>query len=169
MVDATLYHTRIWKQKPSNRQLRQLRGAEMAERCSTALINPARAWLWSHHRLCLARCWLAASQIGCNLDSWDSGSLSPHSLVWCYCWLFLSNYYCYWVIIDLDWTCINKNWLNSTVTCVDSLSFFGASVACRAVGSICGPAPPVPDKAWKLAYRKDYSVDTCIVRESFMT
>ena len=36
-----------------------------------------------------------ASQHRLDLDSWDSGLLFLNSLVWCYCWLFLSDYYCY--------------------------------------------------------------------------
>ena len=46
---------------------------------------------------------------------------------------------------------------------------FCASVACRAGGHTVGPVPPVYDKGWQLTYRKDYSADTCKVRESLAT
>ena len=44
-----------------------------------------------------------------DLDSWNLGSLFPNSLLRCYCWLFLSDYYCYRVIVDLDGTSVSKN------------------------------------------------------------
>lgn len=47
----------------------------------------------------------------------ELGFITPHSLVWCHYWLFLSDYNYYWVVIDLDWTCINKSW----VTWIDSV------------------------------------------------
>ena len=105
---------------------------------------------------------------GPDLDSWDLGSLCPNSLVWCYCRLFLSDY-CYWVIRDLGWICIHKSWVTSIVTCVNSLLFLGASVAWRAGGGISSLVLPVPEKGWGLAYRKEYSPDTCKVRISLAT
>lgn len=67
-----------------------------------------------------------------DLDSWDLGSLSPSSFVWCYYWFFLSYYYYYYIIMNLDWICINESWVNNTVTCVCSLLFLSASVCCKA-------------------------------------
>ena len=51
--------------------------------------------------------------------------------------------------------------MNSTVSCVDSLLFLGACVACRAGVHMGSLVPPVCVKGWRLAYRKDNSVDTC--------
>ena len=98
-----------------------------------------------------------------DLDSWDSGSLSLSSLVWCYCWCFVNNYF-YWVIIDLDWICINKSWANSIVTSVDSWLFLGADVACRAGACTGKPVSLAHHKGWRLTYRKDCSMDTHKVR-----
>ena len=48
-------------------------------------------------RLCLARSWQPRQpplRPRSDLDSWDWGLLSSDSLVWCYCWLSVSDYYC---------------------------------------------------------------------------
>ena len=99
--------------------------------------------------------WLSAGP-GPDLDSWDLSSLSPRSLVWCYYWFFPSDYYCYYIIMDLDWICINKSWANNKVTCVGSLLFLSASVTCKAshgIGSwvlsvLKAPATPVGTEGW---------------------
>ena len=82
-------------------------------------------------------------------------------------WLTVSECYCYWsIVIDGDWTCINKSWMNSIITCIDSLLFLGAGITCRAGGHIGGLVLSVPkaqvrgpEPGHRLTYRKN-----CIVR-----
>ena len=72
---------RVRKQRPSNRQLRQLGGAEMAKRCSIAITDPALADSEAIVDSALQDAdWLPPGQ-GPDLDPWESGSLSPNSLV----------------------------------------------------------------------------------------
>ena len=76
------------------------KGAEMAEWHSPALIQPAPP----DAEACIDSTLQDTDQLPSrpDLDSWDSRLLTPSSPVWCYWWFFLSDYYIYWVIVDMD-------------------------------------------------------------------
>lgn len=95
---------------------------------------------FKRRRLCLARCWLAASWIQTliwTLEIWVH--YPPVLLLICF-WVMNILY---WVTIDLDWICINKSWVHGIVTCAHCYSLVPASpagpvVTCRASGRIGG-------------------------------
>ena len=63
-----------------------------------------------------ARCRLCGclADLTSDLDSWNSGLFSPSSPVCVILLLIVSECYRYWlIVIDWDWACTNKSWVNS--------------------------------------------------------
>lgn len=116
------------------------------------------------------------------LKTWTTQLLPKWDLIWtpgtrvCYlpilsCDIVTDCFcYCVWLIVsDWDWTCINKSWLNSIVTCVDSLLFLGLVLSIGLVASQVAGRLQSMRKGGRLTYGKDYSTNTHKVRVSLTT
>lgn len=59
----------------------------------------------------------------------------------------ITDCYCFWLTMDLDWICLNKSRVKGIVPCVDSLLSLCASTTCRASGHVGGLSLSIPE-AW---------------------